>query len=337
MLLAVLLTMLAATGVAAGADPIRVSSLSEPQSVISPQEVDITIKVYNSGQTDMQDKITLYNPTGAPVESYEGLKAEQSVTYQGKWNGTAEEIAKGKILYYIEYTVQTDEGPDPTVRSVPVTIQTEAAAPQLTATYTVSPASARTGQTVTIAYTLSNTGNIELRDIVVENEGIDKKNVTASALSVGEKVTLEQTFTMGKKELTKNPILKWCVDHLLMIPVDRHNMDMAAVRSCLKVLKEGHVLGIFPEGTRHKKGLMEEMEAGVAMMVLRSGVRMLPAYITAKPALFRTVHVYYGDPISIKDIAKKGINKDTCEEVLVRIREAYAQLAAEHEKNVAGA
>lgn len=209
MLLAVLLTMLAAAGVAAGADPIRVSSLSEPQSVISPQEVDITIKVYNSGQTDMQDKITLYNPTGAPVESYEGLKAEQSVTYQGKWNVTAEEIAKGKILYYIEYTVQTDEGPDPTVRSVPVTIQTEAAAPQLTATYTVSPASARTGQTVTVAYTLSNTGNIELRDIVIENEGIDKKNVTASALSVGEKVTLEQTFTMGKKELTSKPTITY--------------------------------------------------------------------------------------------------------------------------------
>ena len=137
---------------------------------------------------------------------------------------------------------------------------------------------------------------------------------------------------LGKKELTKNPILKWCVDHLLMIPVDRHNMDMAAVRSCLKVLKEGHVLGIFPEGTRHKQGLMEEMEAGVAMMVLRSGVRMLPAYITAKPALLRTVHVYYGEPISVKDIAKKGINKDTCEEVLARIREAYVKLAKEHEE-----
>ena len=209
MLLAALLVLLAAVGIAAEADPIRVSSLSEPQSVIAPQEVDITIKVYNSSQTDMQDKITLYNPTGAPVESYEGLKAEQSVTYQGTWNVTAEEIAKGKILYYIEYTVQTDKGPDPTVRSVPVTIQTEAAAPQLTATYTVSPASARTGQIVTVAYTLSNTGNIELRDIVVENEGIDKKNVTASALSVGEKVTLEQTFTMGKKELVSKPTVTY--------------------------------------------------------------------------------------------------------------------------------
>ena len=142
---------------------------------------------------------------------------------------------------------------------------------------------------------------------------------------------------LGKKELTHNRILKFLVDQLLMIPVDRHNMDMAAVRTCLKTLKEGHVLGIFPEGTRHKKGLMEEMESGVAMMVLRSKVRMLPAYISCKPALFRTVHVYYGNPISVADIAKKGINKEACDEVLERIRAEYVKLASEHEKNVAGA
>ncbi len=207
--LTLMMVLYAAVGFAAEANPIRVSSLSEPQSVIAPQEVDITIKIYNSGQTDMQDKITLYNPAGAPVETYEGLKAEQSVTYQGVWNVTADEIKKGKISYYIQYYLQAEDGPKETLNSVPVTIQTEAAAPQLTATYTVSPASARTGQTVTVAYTLSNTGNIELRDIVIENEEISKKDVTASALSVGEKVTLETTFTMGKKELVSKPTITY--------------------------------------------------------------------------------------------------------------------------------
>lgn len=140
---------------------------------------------------------------------------------------------------------------------------------------------------------------------------------------------------LGKKELTKNRILKWLVDQLLMIPVDRHKMDMAAMRSCLKTLKEGHVLGIFPEGTRHKQGLMEDMESGVAMMALRGAVRMLPAYISDKPALFRTVHVYYGDPISVRDIAARGINQDTCAEVLERIRGVYEALAEEHRQNAA--
>lgn len=211
MLLVMLMTMIAfaVTGVAADENPIRVSSLSEPQSVIAPQEVDITIKIYNSAQTDIEEKITLYDPAGTPVETYDGLKSEQSVTYQGKWNVTAEEIEKSKISFYIRYAVATDDGLKDVLNSVPVTIQTEAAAPQLTATYTVTPQSARAGQTVSVAYTLSNTGNIELRNIVITNEGVSKESVKAVSLSVGEKLTLESSFTMGEKELVSKPTITY--------------------------------------------------------------------------------------------------------------------------------
>ncbi len=135
---------------------------------------------------------------------------------------------------------------------------------------------------------------------------------------------------MGKKELMSNAIIKWFCEKLLMIPVDRHNMDMAAVRQSLKVLKEGHVLGIFPEGTRHKEGVMQDMESGAAMIALRSGCRMLPAYVASKPRFFHRTHVYFGDPISVKDIAKKGINKDACDELSQRIGQAYQQLIKQH-------
>jgi len=164
---------------------------------------------------------------------------------------------------------------------------------------------------------------------------IGNHNHMFDPMMMGLPVYRYQVRFLGKKELMKNPILKWICDHMLMIPVDRHNMDMAALRACLKTLKEGHVLGVFPEGTRHKQGVMQDMESGVAMMALRSGVRMLPVYITDKPALLRTVHVYYGDPISIKDIAAHGISKDTCEEVLARIRGVYEELAGEHRRNLA--
>ena len=208
LILALLLTVCmicSAAAAFAAADPVRVSSLSEPQSVISEQEVDITIKVYNSSQEDMENDVILYNPVGSPVETYKGLKGENSVTYTGKWNVTQEEIEKGKINYYIRYTVETENGPQENTRTVPVTIQTEAAVPQLTATYSVSPTAAREGQDVTLSYTLSNTGNVELRNIVIENDGVTKKDVTAASLSVGEKITLEDTVTMGTKEMISKP------------------------------------------------------------------------------------------------------------------------------------
>jgi len=209
---AVLLCMLmlcACAFAAADADPIRVSSLSEPQSVISEQDVSITIKIYNSSQTDMLDEITLFNPLGVSVEKYSGLKGEQSVTYTGKWHVTKEQIEKGKINYYIQYTVDTGSGPQKATRTVPVTIQSEDAAPQLTATYSISPASAREGQEVTLSYTLSNTGNVELRNIVIENDGVSKEELAQPSLSVGEKVTLTDTFKMGKKELVSKPSITY--------------------------------------------------------------------------------------------------------------------------------
>ena len=204
------LLMLALCGAAAAdADPIRVSSLSEPQSVISEQDVSITIKIYNSSQTDMQEEITLFNPQGISVQKYSGLKGEQSVTYTGKWHVTQDQIEKGKISYYIQYVIDTGSGPQKATRTVPVTIQTEEAAPQLTATYSVSPASAREGQSVTLSYTLSNTGNVELRNIVIKNDGVSKEELAQPSLSVGEKVTLTDTFTMGSKELVSKPSISY--------------------------------------------------------------------------------------------------------------------------------
>ncbi|HIS94553.1 MAG TPA: hypothetical protein IAC19_02140, partial [Candidatus Ventricola gallistercoris] len=193
----------------AEADPIRVSSLCEPQSVVSEQEVTITIKIYNSSQQDMTEEIVLYGPDGYSVDKFDGLKAEQSVTYTGTWNVTAEEIEKGKINYYIRYNVDTGDGPTQTAHTVPVTIQTEEAAPQLTATYSITPVAAREGQQVNVTYTLSNTGNIELRNIVVENKGISSEKLSAASLSVGEKITLEDSFTMGSAELVSEPVITY--------------------------------------------------------------------------------------------------------------------------------
>lgn len=141
-----------------------------------------------------------------------------------------------------------------------------------------------------------------------------------------------QLRIMGKKELMKNPIMAWFSKQIGTIPVDRHNMDMGAIRASLKTLKEGHVLCIFPEGTRHKEGIMEDIESGASMIALRSGVRLLPAYISAKPRLFRTTHVYFHEPVSVKDIAANGINKEACDAVSARITGLYREMIAEHEQ-----
>ena len=209
----IVLLLISACAAWAEDDPIRVSSRCEPQSVVSEQDVTVTIKIYNSGQTDVTQDITLHDPLGISVEKYlGGLKAEQSVTYTGTWHVTQDQINEGRIKYYIQYYIDTPDGPQKKVNTIPVTLQTADAAPQLTATYTISPAAAAEGQQVTLSYTLSNTGNIGLTDISVTNEGVSDQTLTAETLAVGEKVTLTDTFTMGNEEVVSYPTVTYSAD-----------------------------------------------------------------------------------------------------------------------------
>lgn len=146
-------------------------------------------------------------------------------------------------------------------------------------------------------------------------------------LLVGWKINRYQIRYLGKKELIKHPLMKGLYRNMLMIPVDRHNMDMGALRACLKTLKEGHVLGIFPEGTRYKKTLMEEMESGVAVIALRGGVPILPVYVATKPKPFHRTDCYYGKPFTVTEIAQKGLTRETSEEVLQLITQKYREMA----------
>jgi len=138
-----------------------------------------------------------------------------------------------------------------------------------------------------------------------------------------------QVHFLGKAELTKSPILRFFFEHVHMISVSRFNTDMKALRACLKVLKDGNVLGIFPEGTRFKQGIMEDMEGGIAMIALQSGVPILPAYIRDRLRWFRRTDCYFGEVFSVSDLKAKGINKETAAEVMHRIHDVYQNLVRE--------
>ena len=137
---------------------------------------------------------------------------------------------------------------------------------------------------------------------------------------------------LGKKELMKSKLVSWFFKWLGMIPVDRHNTDMAAIRACMKVLASGEMLGVFPEGTRHKEGVMEDLESGIALIALRSKAPLLPVYLTDKPRLFRRIHVYCGQVIPVSHIAKDGVNKQNCDKLLGLITQRYREMVAYHQE-----
>lgn len=131
---------------------------------------------------------------------------------------------------------------------------------------------------------------------------------------------------VGKKELTNNKLMAWLVKSLHMITVDRHNTDMQAMRLCTKVLREGKVLGIFPEGTRHLPDLMSEVETGTAVLALRSKVPLIPVYVHGKLRLFRRTHVYIGAPMETADLYEQGMDSQTVNSLCQRIRDTFHEM-----------
>ena len=145
---------------------------------------------------------------------------------------------------------------------------------------------------------------------------------------LGFAIKKRQVTFMGKKELAANGLLRGILKEAGVILVDRHNTDMEAMRACMKALRGGDILGIFPEGTRHHEGVMTEMETGVAMIALRAGVPVIPVLV---PRLrwFHRVDCFVGEEIPTADLREQGVNTQTCQALLTRITACYEALMAQ--------
>jgi 1-acyl-sn-glycerol-3-phosphate acyltransferase len=126
---------------------------------------------------------------------------------------------------------------------------------------------------------------------------------------------------MAKEELFSAPILGKLLPHLNAFPVKRGMSDREALRKGLKVLKEGNVLGLFPEGTRSKTGELGKGLAGAGFFALRTDAEVLPCAIIGPYKAFSKLRVVYGKPIDMKALREnKASAEDTTEVIMDEIR-----------------
>ena len=139
-----------------------------------------------------------------------------------------------------------------------------------------------------------------------------------------------QLVFLAKKELAGNSkFLRNVLTRLHCILVNRHETDMEAMRACMKAVKMKKILLIFPEGTRHHEGQMEQIENGTALIAMRSKAPVIPIYFDRKLGWFKVTNLYVGEPIPYDDLLEKGINAETCEEMNERMRETFRRMIRE--------
>ena len=127
---------------------------------------------------------------------------------------------------------------------------------------------------------------------------------------------------MAKKELFKVKLFA----ALGAFPVARGQNDLGAIRTSFKLLSEDKALGIFPEGTRFSDGEMHEAKNGVAMIALRTGAKVIPAYIVGNYKPFKRMTLNIGKSVDLTDLGGKCDSK-SIQIASERIREAMIKLS----------
>ena len=123
---------------------------------------------------------------------------------------------------------------------------------------------------------------------------------------------------MAKEELFEKKGLGFILRNVNAFPVKRGMRDRNALRKGLKLLDEGKVLGLFPEGTRSKDGVVKKGLAGAGFFAMRSNATVIPCAIIGQYERSKPLTVIYGNPIEFQTLKN---SKPSAQEVTDEIME----------------
>ena len=123
--------------------------------------------------------------------------------------------------------------------------------------------------------------------VIIASNHLSFSDSVFMPLVVPRKVTF-----MAKSEYFTSPGIKGLIKKLTFnalgqVPVDRSGgrRSEAALKTGLRLLKDGQCLGIYPEGTRSPDGKLYRGRTGIARMAIESGAPVVPV------AMFNTAEI----------------------------------------------
>lgn len=135
-----------------------------------------------------------------------------------------------------------------------------------------------------------------------------------------------QVHFIAKKELFDIPILKNILKKLNAIPAQRDGKDLSVLRDSIKLIKEGKILGIFPEGTRVKEIKRENIKDGAGYIALKSKTDILTIEIISSYKPFSKTDLYIKNLVEIENF-KEYKSKDAMEKIM---DETYEKMYENH-------
>lgn len=139
---------------------------------------------------------------------------------------------------------------------------------------------------------------------------------------------------MLKHEMTRVPFVGWYAKAMGMCFIERDGSRASMVRSlraATAIVKAGHALCIFPEGTRNRDGVVGPFKPGAFQVALAAGVQVVPVAMSGSGAIlppysFRvrpgTIRVRFGAPIELPE----GAPAEVRDRLAVQARQAVVEM-----------
>lgn len=136
--------------------------------------------------------------------------------------------------------------------------------------------------------------------------------------AIGSPLRRSTTF-LARDTLFRALGFRWLIRTLGAVPIKREESDTAAMKRTIELLRRGHAVLAFPEGTRTPDGTIRPFKRGIAVLIKRAKCRVLPVAVEGafnawpkgdRPHIGgRRIAICYGDPIDSEELMKDGPDK----------------------------
>lgn len=163
---------------------------------------------------------------------------------------------------------------------------------------------------------------------------------TVEPALTGVFIPRRDVFYLAKSELFRNPLLGWLFRQSHAFPVVRESPDRAALRRALALLAAGHVLLVYPEGTRSWAGqLLGETHGGAGFLARHSNALVVPVASWGSERVIprgawlprrADVELRIGEPFHLPPPGSGGKRLSNREAAATMMERVIALLPAEH-------